>query len=80
MQHKPLVSKVRASGYGPKQQQRPIRKPANFSKKYKLSSADTKKHESRAFVSRDAMPISYEPYKSPRSKTLAQIGRSIRSV
>lgn len=80
MEIKPLVSKVQASGYAPKQKRRPIRKPASFTKNYSLSSADTKKHESRAFVSRDAMPISYEPYKSPRSKTLAQIGRSLRRV
>lgn len=55
-------------------------KPVTFSKKHSLSSADTKKGSSRAYVSRDAMPVSIEPIKSPRSKTLSQISRSIGRV
>lgn len=72
-----LINKVRASGYHPKQKIK-TSKPPKFSKKHNLTTADTKKGKSRAFVSRDAMPISIEPIRSPRSKTLAEIGRSIR--
>lgn len=77
-----LVSKVRASGYNPNQTKRKldINKTPTFTKKYPLSSSDTKKGNSRAFVARDKMPVSIEPIKSPRSKTLAQIGREIRNV
>jgi len=74
-----LVQKVRASGYMPKQVLHPKRPPV-FKKKQGLSSVDTKKGKSRAFVARDGMPISIEPIKSPRSKTLAQIGRNIKNV
>lgn len=74
-----LVDKVHASGYLPKQIKHPPSKPAVFSRKYGLSTQDTVKGKSRAFVSRDKMPISYEPIGAPRSKTLAQIGRSIKN-
>lgn len=74
-----LVTKVRASGYMPKQVLHP-KKPAVFKKKQGLSSVDTKKGQSRAIVARDGKPVSIEPIKAPRSKTLAQIGRNIRNV
>ncbi len=75
-----LVTKVRASGYMPKQIKKPKKPPAVLTKKHSITSADTKKGDSRAFVARDSMPISIEPIKSPRSKTLANIGRGIRNV
>lgn len=79
MKVEPLVTKVRASGYLPKQLKHPKKKPAVFKKEQNLSSVDTKKGQSRALVARDGKPISIEPIKSPRSKTLAQIGRNIRN-
>lgn len=75
-----LVQKVHSSGYMPKQIKPITPKPVKMSRKRTIESADTKKGQSRAFVSRDAMPISIEPIKAPRSKTLAQLGRSIKSV
>lgn len=80
MQSNALVSKVRASGYHPAQVKKPMPKPVNMSKKHSLTTVDTKKGQSRAYVARDAMPISIEPIKAPESKTLAQIGRSIRNA
>lgn len=74
-----LVNRVRASGYLPSQVSNP-KKPAVFKKKNELSSSDTKKGQSRAIVSKDGKPVSIEPIKAPRSKTLAQIGRSIKNV
>lgn len=74
-----LVRKVRASGYMPHQVLYPKKKPAVFKKKQGLASVDTKKGKSRALVARDGQPVSIEPIRSPRSKTLAQIGRSIRN-
>lgn len=73
-----LVQKVRASGYMPKQIKAPMKKPVKFTRKRTIASADTRKGQSRAYVSRDAMPVSIEPIKSPRSKTLAQLGRSVK--
>lgn len=78
MQHNTLVHQVRASGYMPKQLPVMKKKPVKMSRTQALSDADTKKGQSRAYVSRDAMPISIEPIKSPRSKTLAQLGRSVK--
>jgi hypothetical protein len=78
METNTLVDKVRASGYMPKQIKKAMKKPAVLTRKQSLSSADTAKGQSRAYVSRDAMPVSIEPIKSPRSKTLAQLGRSIK--
>ena len=75
-----LVQKVRASGYMPAQIKGPTKRPATFSRKRTISSADTRKGQSRAYVSKDAKPVSVEPIKAPRSKTLSQIGRSIRRV
>lgn len=74
-----LVTKVRASGYHPSQKiTKP--KPVTFSKKHSLTTADTKKGNSRAYVARDSMPVSIEPIKAPRSKTLSQLSRSIGRV
>ena len=78
MIHDTLVKKVRASGYMPKQIKPLKKKPVVMTRKRALSDADTKKGQSRAYVSRDAMPISIEPIKTPRSKTLAQLGRSVK--
>lgn len=78
MPNNDLVKKVRASGYMPKQIKAPKKKPVKMTRKQTLSSADTRKGQSRAYVSRDAMPVSIEPIKSPRSKTLAQLGRSVK--
>lgn len=75
-----LVTKVRAAGYMPKQVLHPPKKPAVFKKKQGLASVDTRKGKSRAFVARDGKPISFEPTGAPRSKTLAQIGKSIRGT
>lgn len=79
MKSNPLVTKVRASGYMPNQVLHPKKKPAVFKKKQGLASVDTKKGQSRALVARDGKPVSIEPTKSPRSKSLAQIGRNIRN-
>lgn len=80
MVNNPLVQKVRASGYMPNQIKKAKKATAVLTHKRSISSADTKKGQSRAYVSRDAMPISIEPIKSPRSKTLAQLGRKIKRV
>ena len=80
MSNDTLVKKVRASGYMPKQIKEPKKKPVKMTRAQTLSSADTRKGQSRAYVSRDAMPVSIEPIKSPRSSTLAQLGRSIKRV
>lgn len=74
-----LVKKVHASGYLPKQLAHPKKKPAVFRKKQGLSTSDTAKGTSRALVAKDKMPVSIEPIKSPRSKSLAQIGRNIKN-
>lgn len=76
----PLVKKVHASGYKPRQNKVGMKTLPKFTKDQKLNTADTKKGDSRAFVARDSMPVSIEPIKSPRSKTLAQLGRSIKRV
>ncbi len=76
----PLVTKIRASGYLPGQIKKPKKQPASFTRKEGLSTQDTAKGQGRAFVSRNKMPVSIEPIKAPRSKTLAQIGREIRNV
>lgn len=73
-----LVTKIRASGYLPKQRMEAPKPPVKMSRRHNLSSVDTKKGASRAFVARDGKPISIEPIKAPRSKTLAQIGRNIQ--
>lgn len=80
MQDSSLVKKVRASGYLPKQIKKAKKEPAVLTRKQDLTSADTRKGQSRAYVSKDAMPVSIEPIKSPRSKTLAQLGRSVKRV
>lgn len=74
-----LVNTVRASGYMPEQIKGPPVKPAKVTNNNQFTAADTKKGQSRAFVSKDSMPVSFEPFKSPRSKTLAQLGRGIKS-
>jgi NADH:ubiquinone oxidoreductase subunit D len=72
-----LVQKVRAGN--PKVQTPKVKTPAQMPMKQSQNSVDTKKGDSRAYVARDGKPISYEPIKAPRSATLAEIGRDIRS-
>ena len=69
-----LISHVTASGYLPKQLKKPKKAVATFSHSRPMSSADTKKGSSRAFVSRESMPISIEPEHAPRSKSMSQLG------
>lgn len=72
-----LVTKVRASGYAPNRVS-PKPQPAKFSTKQNLTTADTKKGQSRALVSRDGSPVNYTPMGAPRKRDLADIARSIR--
>lgn len=64
-----LVQKVRASGYHPNQ---PLRKKraAKFSFKQNLSTADTRKGQGRAYISRDGKPINFKPIGAPRARSL----------
>lgn len=43
-----------------------------------LMQVDTEKGGSTAYVAKEGMPVSFEPIKSPKSKTLSQIARSIK--
>ena len=76
-----LVNKVRASGYALNQRIKPLKVPTlNMTKEKYMNTSATMKGKSIALVKRDGMPVSYEPHRAPRSKTLAQLGKEIRNV
>lgn len=75
-----LVKKVHASGYLPSQVKHPKQKPAVFEKSRTLNTSDTKKGDSRAFVKKDGMPVSFKPINAPRGKNLAVRARGLLNV
>lgn len=76
----PLVPKLRASGLGPAQSITAKPKKPRMTTKHSLTTADTIKGSSRAYVSRNSMPVSFEPEHAPRSKSLSELRGGIKRV
>lgn len=76
----PLVGKVSASGYHPAQVKRPKVRGVSMGHRHSLTTSDTRKGDNRAFVSRNAMPVSFEPEHAPKSKTMSQLRGGIGRV